>query len=89
MRRVMAVLLVLVFSMAAWGACGDPCEKAFEKYAKCLKEKGVPEERIKRFKKKKEKFVKECKEEGDKSKVKKCLDKDCKDFRSCLKKASK
>ncbi len=89
MKKVMLVLVALAFGLGAFGACGNPCEKAFDKYAKCLKEKGASDERVKRFKKKKEKFVEECKKEGDMGKVKKCLDVSCKDYRKCIKNANK
>jgi len=42
-------------------------------------------ERVERFKKRQDKWVGECKKEADKGKVKKCLDKSCKDFRKWIK----
>ncbi len=88
MKKLTIMVVALAFSLGALAGCGSPCEKAFDKYADCLKEKGASADRIKRFKKKKDKWVAECKKEGDKSKVKKCLDKSCKDFRKCIKNAN-
>lgn len=83
------VLAALAFAVVSLGACGNPCEKAFEKYAKCLKENGASEKRLKRFQEKKSKFVEDCKKEADMGKVKKCLDVSCKDYRKCVKNANK
>lgn len=87
MKKLMIVVVALAFSMGALAGCGSPCEKAFDKYAGCLKEKGASEKRVKRFKSKKDKWVGECKKEAKKAKLKKCLDKSCKDFKKCLRDA--
>lgn len=87
MKKLMIVVVALAFCAGALAGCGSPCEKAFDKYASCMKDWGAKEDRIKRFKSKKEKWVGDCKKEGDKSKIKKCLDKSCKDYRKWIKNA--
>lgn len=87
MKKLTIVVVALAFSLGALAGCGSPCEKAFDKYASCLKENGAKEDRLKSFKSKKDKWVGQCKEKGDKSKIKKCLDKSCKDYRKCIKNA--
>ena len=52
MKKLLALISILVLSVFALGACGSPCDKAFDKYVKCLEERKVPEKRIKRFKSK-------------------------------------
>jgi len=89
MKKLMIVMVALTFSIGALASCGSPCEKAFDKYASCLKENGAKDERVERFKKRKDKWVGECKKEADMGKVKKCLDKSCKDYRKCIKSANK
>ena len=61
MKKLMLVVVALAFSLGALVGCGSPCDKAFDKYAGCLKEKGVSKKRLSKFKDKKSKWVGECK----------------------------
>ena len=89
MKKLALVVALSVFAPFALSACGNPCEKAFDKMVKCMEEKKIDKEIVDKFKKKKSKFVEDCKKEGDMGKVKDCLSKDCKDFRKCIRKANK
>lgn len=89
MKKLALVVALSVFAPFGLTACGNPCEKAFDKMIKCMEEKKIEKKYIDKFKEKKSKFVEECKKEADQGKVKSCLDKDCKDFRKCIRKANK
>ena len=89
MKKLAMVVALSLFAPFALSACGNPCEKAFDKMVKCMEENKVDKERIEKFKGKKTKFVDDCKKEADMGKVKDCLDKDCKEFRKCIRKSSK
>jgi hypothetical protein len=89
MKKLLSSVLACAFVAGALAGCGSPCEKAFDKYAKCMEEKKVDKERIEKFKSKKSKFVEDCKKEGDTSKIKACLDKPCSEYRKCIKNANK
>lgn len=80
MKKMLAVLCLLVFSVLALSACGNPCDKAWDKMAKCGKKQGVPEKAIEKMK---DEFMKGCKKHKDK--FKDCLKKDdCKEFDRCI-----
>ena len=89
MKKLALMVALAVFSPFALSACGNPCEKAFDKMAKCMEENKVDKDCIEKFKKRKSKFVEDCKKEADMGKVKECLSKDCKEFRKCIKNSSK
>lgn len=86
MKKFLGLVLAVSFGGSLLAGCGDPCEKAFEKWKKCMKEQGMPEKLIKKMDKKKDDFMKECKKKKDK--IKPCLKKDsCKEFDRCMEKA--
>ena len=89
MKKLALLVALSVIGPFALSACGNPCDKAFDKMVKCMEEKKVDKEIIAKMKEKKSKFVEECKKEADMGKVKDCLSKDCKEFRKCIRKANK
>lgn len=89
MKKLALLVALFVVGPFALSACGNPCEKAFDKMVTCMEEKKVDKELIDKMKEKKSKFVEECKKEADTGKVKDCLSKDCNEFRKCIRKAKK
>ena len=88
MKKLTTILMVVAMATGTlMVGCGDPCEKAFKKWKKCLK-KAAGEEGAKEADKNKEEFMKMCKKKKDA--FKSCLDKDsCKDFDKCVESAAK
>ena len=88
MKKIAAIVFVMIFGALTLGACGDPCEKAFDKVKSCaLKE--LPKDKHDEYKKDMDKmkktFLTECKK--SKSKVKACnKHDDCKKFDECMEK---
>lgn len=89
MKKLALVVALSIVGPFALSACGNPCEKAFDKMVKCMEENKVDKDRIEKLKKRKSKFVEDCKKEADMGKVKDCLSKDCKEFRKCIRKTNK
>jgi hypothetical protein len=87
MKKLVTACTILSLSLGgALIGCGDPCEKTFKRWKKCLK-KAAGEEGVKEADKNKDEFMKVCKKKKDT--FKKCLDKDgCKEFDRCIESAA-
>jgi len=88
MKKFAAILFVMVFGALTLTACGDPCDKAFEKVKSCAL-KDLPKDKHAEYKKDMDKmkktFMTECKK--NKSKIKDCVKiSDCKKFDECMEK---
>jgi len=88
MKKLATILMVVAIATTPFMVgCGNPCEKAFNKWKKCLKE-AAGEEGAKEADKNKDEFMEMCKKKKDT--FKSCLDKDsCKDFDKCVESAAK
>ena len=84
MKKIVAIVVAMVFSAMVFTACGDPCDKAFSKMKKCFGDKGSKKDE----KRARKSWNKSCKK-ADKGELKKCLDKSCEKFLMCAAKAMK
>ena len=52
MKKFLGIVLAISFGGAVLaGGCGDPCDKAFDKWMKCMKKQGLPEKVVKKMEK--------------------------------------
>jgi hypothetical protein len=86
MKKIVAVVVMFVFGAVLFTACGNPCDKAYTKSKKCADSK--IEKALYETKEFKKLWNKACKK-ADKGEIKKCLDKGCAKFSTCIGKAVK